>query len=76
MDPLTYSATFLGYILGVKPLEEWQKRKVKVIEDLNIIQQRLGKGALTPEQFDYFWDAPLEEMLLITIDHSNLLLKQ
>ncbi len=74
MDPLVYSATFLGYILGVKPLEESQKAKVRVIEDLNTIQIRLGKKELTPKQFDQFWDAPFEDLVKIVADQASLLL--
>lgn len=75
MDPLVYSAQALGYILGPKPLEDWQKAKVKVIEDINTIQLKLKKGSLTPKQFDDFWDGPLHNLTTIINDQASLLHK-
>lgn len=73
MDPLVYCAQTLGYILGLAPLNEEKKKRVLMIEDINTIQKKLGKGALSPKQFDQFWDAPLDHLTQIINDNSSLL---
>lgn len=75
MDPLTYCALNLGYILGLKPLSDTDKQKVCLIEDINKIQKLYKKGELTPEQFDTFWECSAQQLQAIVESHSSLLLR-
>ncbi len=73
MDPLQYSVEVLGYILGPKPLSPEQKQRVRIIEDVNTIQLKLGKRELSPKQFDFLYDAPLNELTNFLNEQSSLL---
>ncbi len=69
MDPLTYSVRHLGYILG--PSES--QRKGAVIQDINTIQLRLGKGPVGLKQFEELMKCSLRELENFINDQANLL---
>lgn len=70
---LVYSALHLGYSVGLKELSFDEKVKVKCIEDINTIQINMGKGPLSPKQFDLFWDSTNEELCKIIHDQAAIL---
>lgn len=69
MDPLVYSAQFLGYIIG----PSLREKKVALIEDINTIQLVLSKKALTAEQFFTFLNYELSELTKIVEDQAEVL---
>ncbi len=76
MKQLIYNACALQYeVLGVKtkPLSDLDKERVCLIEDINKIQVALGKGPLTPDQFEEFMKSRTLDLELIVHDQSALL---
>lgn len=69
MDPLVYSAQFLGYIIG----PSLREKKVALIEDINTIQLVLSKKALTAEQFFTFLNCELSKLTKIVEDQAEVL---
>lgn len=51
---------------------DWQ-RKAGMIADISTIQESLGKGCITPEQWDTFIDMGIDELQRIIDDQSELL---
>ena len=69
MDPLTYCAKHLGYILGPS---EAQKKGV-IIQDINTIQLKLGKGPVELEQFENLMKCSLDALEKFINDQASLL---
>ncbi len=69
MDPLTYCAKHLGYILGPS---DAQKKGV-IIQDINTIQLKLGKGCVDIEQFEKLMQCELSALEKFINDQASLL---
>lgn len=72
MKQLDYCHPLLGYI--VYPSEnQIFKRKIRMLYDLNHIQKCLGKGPLSPKQFDDLYESSLTYLASIINDQASLL---
>ena len=69
MDPLVYAAQTLGYILGPSV----SQRKGAIIQDINTIQLKLGKGPVNLKQFEYLMEQPLNMLEQFINDQASLL---
>ena len=69
MDPLTYSVQQLGYILGPSV----SQRKGQIIQDINTIQLKLGKGPVDLEQFEKLMRCSLNDLEIFINDQASLL---
>ena len=69
MDPLVYAAQTLGYILGPSV----SQRKGAIIQDINTIQLKLGKGPVDLKQFEMLMQQPLAMLERFINDQSSLL---
>ena len=73
MNVLVYNAGGLRYEIAAKPISDLDKEKVCLIEDINKIQKALGKGPLTPEQFNAFMTMKPIDLELIVHDQQAVL---
>ena len=69
MDPLVYAANRLGYILGPSEAE----RKGTIIQDINTIQMKLGKGPVDLNQFESLMQCTLADLERFINDQASLL---
>lgn len=69
MDPLVYSVQQLGYLLG--PTES--QKKGAIIQDINTIQMKLGKGPVDMNQFESLMQCTLADLERFINDQSSLL---
>ena len=76
MNPLQYNPSALCYEVPGGALNDLQKEKVCLIEDLNKLQVALQGISITPKQFDALWETSmflLRDMvfeLQITVNRS------
>lgn len=69
MDPFVYAAQQLGYILGPSVSE----KKGRIIQDINTIQLKLGKGCVDAEQFEQLMNCSLTALEKFINDQASLL---
>lgn len=73
MKVIDYCPSDLNYQVYPTVKQLLKDRKIKLIEDINYIQKCLGKQSLTVEQFDFFYDAPIEYLVGLVQDQASLL---
>lgn len=73
MKTLIYNAGGLRYEIPAPPLSDLDKERVCLIEDINKIQIALGKGPVTPADFERLWTDPMDVLRNSVYDQSVIL---